>query len=108
MLKKVFDIGFIRWINFFLLGVAIIYSHIVVRKFKNFYVGVPLIIWLFQAFLYYFVYFLNYYGIIFIVPEVSNKLFVCWATSSLTLGLITILLYLYYIQKSAWRGNGLS
>ena len=108
MMKKMFDAGFIRWINFFLISFGIVYSHIVVRKFKNFYIGVPLIIWLFQAFLYYTVYFSNYFGIITIVPEVSNNLFVCWATASLTLGLLTILTYLYYIHKSAWRGNGIS
>lgn len=101
-----FDIILITWLNFFLVGIGIVYAHAVVRKFKSIYIGVPLLIWLFQALIFYLVYLGYYYGILLIEPTVAEKLYTYWATASRTLGLITMFTYLYYIQNSCWRSNG--
>jgi hypothetical protein len=97
-----FDIVIFQWINFILLAAGIVYTHIVVRKLNSFYIGVPLLLWLFQAFLFFLFYFLNYYTVITIVP----KFFMNWSTMSFTLGLVIMFIYLYYMQHSCWRGNG--
>ena len=106
MLRELFDIMFLRWLNFFLILVGIVYAHIMSRKVNSFYIGVPLLIWLFQALLFYFVYFLYYYGVVIIPLSTMKIIHVYWTTASKTLGLLTMLIYLYYIQHSCWRGNG--
>ncbi len=102
MFDRVFDIVFIQWINFVLLIIGIAYAHLMTRKLSSFYLGVPLLIWLFQATLFFLFHFLNYYGALSIVPE----FFMNWSTMSFTLGLVIMFIYLYYIQNSCWRGNG--
>ena len=101
-----FDIMILRWINLFLIIVAIIYAHAISKKTNNFYLVIPILIWLFQALLFYIVYLSYTYEVIVLSENISNILHSYWATSSRFLGLITMFIYLYYIQHSCWRGNG--
>jgi hypothetical protein len=103
MTEELFDIVFVRWLNFILVTVGIIYTHAVVRKLNSFWIGIPALVWLFQAFFFYLAYLLYYYGIIIIQSE---SFFATWTSFSKLLGLITMFLYLYYIEKTCWRGNG--
>jgi hypothetical protein len=100
-----FDPIFFTWLNFVLVMLAIFYAHAVVRSFNSIYIGIPLIIWLFQALIFYFVYLGYYYNILLIEPSVASKLYTYWATFSRTLGLLTMFIYLYYIKNSCWRGD---
>lgn len=108
MISNLFNITTVSWLNFILTLILIFYAHLVVRQFKSIYIGVPILVWLFQASLFYVVYFGYYYGIILIPHDVAEKLYTFWATLSRTLLLTTFLMYLYYIQHSCWRGNGKS
>jgi hypothetical protein len=105
-MEELFDIIFVRWLNFCLAIAGIVYAHLVVRKLNSFWIGVPILIWLFQAFFFYFTYLLYYYEIIVISLPAASILFSHWATFSRLLGLLTMFSYLYYIEKTCWRGNG--
>ena len=96
---------YVQWLNFIFVLVGIFYTHLVVRRFSSFYIGVPILVWLSQAIMFYFLFFLDYYNFVALIPEVSEKLFYNWTTMSFTLGLVTMFIYLYYIQNSCWRGN---
>ena len=106
MIDELFDIVFIRWLNLILVIAGIFYAHVVVRKFNSFWIGIPVMIWLFQAFFFYLAYLLYYYEFIVISMPTAVVLFSHWATFSRLLGLLTMFSYLYYIEKSCWRGNG--
>jgi hypothetical protein len=105
-MDNIFSIITVSWVNFLLTLSLIFYTHLVVRDFKSIYVGIPVLIWLFQAALFYVVYFGYYYGIVIIPEDIAEKLYTFWATLSRTLLLGTFLMYLYYIQHSCRRGNG--
>lgn len=105
MFEEMFDIVFVRWVNFFLIGVGLIYTHLLVRKLNSFWIGVPMLVWLFQAFFFYLAYLLYHYEIIVMSFPTAVALFSNWSTISRLLGLITMFLYLYYIEKTCWRGN---
>jgi hypothetical protein len=105
-LMEMFDIVVVRWANLFMGIILIIYSHTVARKMKSFYIAVPLIIWLVQVVLFYFIFLLYHYEFITMSIVLAERFFSYWGTFSTTLGLITFFLYLFYIQRSCWRGNG--
>ena len=101
-----FDIVLVRWLNTILILVAFIYIHVMSKKTNNFYLGVPLLTWLFQALMFYLVFFLYSYGVFEISISEATHLFSYWSSISKFLGLITLFIYLYYIQHSCKRGNG--
>ena len=101
-----FDIILLTWINLLLVLVGVFFAHVVVRDFKSICIGVPLLIWLFQALLLLVVYLSYYYGVLLLEPVFAEKLYTYWQTMSRTLGLTIMLVYLYYIRNSCWRGNG--
>ena len=101
-----FDIVFVRLINTFLILGLIIWIRTLSKRTKNSLLSVPLLTWLFQAFFFYIVYFAYHYGVIIIPLPIAENLFSYWTTFSKLLFLMTLTLYLYYIQNSCWRGNG--
>ena len=106
MFDGVFDIITIRWINFFLIIGAIFLSHMVSRKMNSLYFGIPMLIWLFQALLFYLFFFGYWYDYLYMPIQLAERVFSYWASLSRFLGLITMYIYLYYIYRSGWRGNG--
>ena len=106
MFKELFDIVFLRWVNLLLIVLGIFYAHVLSRKLNSFYIGIPLLIWLIQAFLFYMIYFGYYYNFLLFQVGFAEVFFSYWSTISKTLGLVTLFIYLYYIQQSCWRGNG--
>ena len=106
-MEELFDIISIRWLNLFLIIGGIVYAHKVVRKLNSFWIGVPVLTWLFQAFFFYLSYLLYHYKIIVISLPQAIVIFANWATLSRLLGLLTMFTYLYYIEKTCWRGNDL-
>lgn len=102
-----FDITIIRWINLFLVIGGIFYTYTVIRQLKSFWIGIPVLVWLFQSFLFYSIFLLYHYGYTGILIADAGILFPYWSTFSRLLGLITMFSYLYYIKNSCWRGNDL-
>lgn len=101
-----FSILTVRWINFLLILGGIVFAHILSRRMRSFYFGIPILVWLFQSFLFYSSFLLYSYGMIIFPDAVAEHFFSYWATLSKFLGLITMYIYLYYIYRSGWRGNG--
>ena len=101
-----FDPIIFTWLNFILVIIGIFYAHTVVRSFNSIFIGIPLLLWLFQALLFYFVYLGYYYEVLLIEPVPAEKIYTYWATFSRTFGLLTTFIYLYYVKHSCWRGNG--
>jgi hypothetical protein len=107
MFEEIFDIIFVRWVNLFLIIGGIGYAYTIIRKLATIYIGIPILVWLLQAFFFYFIFFLYHYGIIIIPIITAERLFSYWSTFSKLFSLITMYLYLYYIQRSCWRGNSI-
>jgi len=99
------DIVYLRWFNLLLTLFGIIYAHIVARKFERYWIGVPAIVWLFQAAFFYFIYLLYAYGVLLMSLTTASRIFSYWTSFSKLLGLLTMFSYLYYIDKSCRRGN---
>jgi hypothetical protein len=106
-MEELFDITLARWLNLFLSAGLVVYAHLVARTMKSFYIGVPLIVWAFQNLIFYSLFLLWHYDVILMPLPTAERLFSYWGTFSTLLGLITFFLYLYYIKRSCWRGNGI-
>lgn len=103
---EIFDITLLRWVNLLLVGGAISYIYKLSKKAKELYLSVPLLMWLLQVFVFYLAYFLYFYGVIDLTNTQAEVLFSYWASISRFMLLVTLWIYLYYLQNSCRRGNG--
>lgn len=105
MIEDWFDITIIRWLNLLIITILIFYAGILMKQLKSYCLGIPALVWLGQAFIFYSIFLLYNYDVIVLSLSDAATLFSNWATLSRLLGLITMFLYLYYIKHSCWRGN---
>ena len=103
---EILDITLIRWLTIFLIMGAIVYIGIIAKKANSIYLAIPLLVWLFQALIFYSVFFLYFYGVFYIPITTAERLFPYWASISRFMELLMLWLYLYYMQHSYRRGNG--
>ena len=103
---EIFDITLLRWINTVLILGAISFVFNRAKKSGTGLLAVPLLVWLFQSFIFYLVFFFYFYGVFDLTAIEAEKIFSYWSSISRFMLLITLWLYLYYIQHSCRRGNG--